>query len=385
MGTNDNDWAEWNYWITNIGVDMPYAYTIDLESSPLTVVSMQFGSGTYATPTTQYTFTGEATVIANATAIEETHYSVFGEITHSLTTGTHHNVYTYFNGNFTLDETTSISAVYGYFVESGNTKVAIYNATLSNVTGFPNNFPHPYALLTQSNATTVTPGYNYISLPTVELQAGTYFIAEKTDTTNIIASATTTSEYNCQYIGDDYSTPFNETITSVSGFMGSNSAWYVPSENYTETLYYFSHWDDDSTNATRSVSITDDVTLTAYYTTEAPTYVAVASWVSPLAQQYNSSSVAFEVSTVGSNDTGVALQIQLYNEGGAVYPENFTSATGTFTGLTNGIYTAAVYAVGDHGAADYEEVIFAVYVVSSTGEIFSIKGVPVGGIIKIKG
>jgi len=57
------------------------------------------------------------------------------------------------------------------------------------------------------------------------------------------------------------------------------------------------------------------------------------------------------------------LQIQLYNEGGAVYPENFTSATGTFTGLTNGTYTAAVYAVGDHGAADYETVVFTVVVV----------------------
>jgi hypothetical protein len=91
-------------------------------------------------------------------------------------------------------------------------------------------------------------------------------------------------------------------------------------------------------------------------------YVAVASWVSPLAQQYNSSTVAFEVSTVGSNDTNVDdhLQIQLYDEGGAVYPENFTSATGTFTGLANGTYTAAVYAEGDNGAADYETVTFTV-------------------------
>ena len=91
-------------------------------------------------------------------------------------------------------------------------------------------------------------------------------------------------------------------------------------------------------------------------------FVTVADWVSPLAQQYNSSSVAFEVSTVGSNDTNVDdhLQIQLYDEGGAVYPENFTSATGSFTGLTNGTYTAAVYAEGDNGAADYETVVFTV-------------------------
>lgn len=98
---------------------------------------------------------------------------------------------------------------------------------------------------------------------------------------------------------------------------------------------------------------------------EAPTYVAVASWVSPLAQQYNSSTVNFEVSTVGSNDTGVALQIQLYDEGGAVYAENFTSATGSFTGLVNGTYTAAVYAVGDHGASDYETVVFTVSITTS--------------------
>jgi hypothetical protein len=169
----------------------------------------------------------------------------------------------------------------------------------------------------------------------------------------------------------------------------------APSGTLTSTVYCplgepysvagASSYSFDSDTNTLTVTSSNSATVTVDYNVVSAAYVTVADWVSPLAQQYNSNSVAFEVSTVGSNDTGVALQIQLYNEGGAVYPENFTSATGTFTGLTNGIYTAAVYAVGDHGAADYEEVIFAVYVVSSTGEIFSIKGVPVGGIIKIKG
>jgi len=103
---------------------------------------------------------------------------------------------------------------------------------------------------------------------------------------------------------------------------------------------------------------------------EAPTYtyVTAADFVSPANTTYPSSTVGFEVSTAGSNDTNVDdhLQIQLYDEGGAVYPENFTSATGTFTDLVNGTYTAAVYAVGDNGASDYETVIFTVAIPEPT-------------------
>jgi hypothetical protein len=102
-----------------------------------------------------------------------------------------------------------------------------------------------------------------------------------------------------------------------------------------------------------------------YYLAYATVYVTEISWVSPLAQQYNSSTVGFEVSTTGSNDTNIALQIQLYNSSVAVYGSNFTSASGTFTSLTNGTYTAAVYAEGDNGASDYEEVIFTVYLTDS--------------------
>ncbi|MFA5365680.1 MAG: hypothetical protein WC325_10920, partial [Candidatus Bathyarchaeia archaeon] len=100
-------------------------------------------------------------------------------------------------------------------------------------------------------------------------------------------------------------------------------------------------------------------------------YVTEISTVSPEVTAYNSS-VPWQV-TVGGNETEVALQINVYNYlTGVAIGENQTSATGTFTIPTTGLYTFAVSATGSHGSSDYETVFFAVYVAESTGEILSI-------------
>ena len=88
-------------------------------------------------------------------------------------------------------------------------------------------------------------------------------------------------------------------------------------------------------------------------------YVTVASFVTPENITYPEPDVDFEVSTAGSNDTGIAVQVGLFKAGVQV-GVNQTSLTGSFTGLVNGTYTAFVTAVGDNGATDTAQVIFTV-------------------------
>jgi hypothetical protein len=121
------------------------------------------------------------------------------------------------------------------------------------------------------------------------------------------------------------------------------------------------------------------------FTVLLPTYVTEASIVKPTVTSYNGT-VTWEVDTSASNDTGITLQINVYGYlTGTPIGANQTSTTGTFTISTTGLYTFAVYAEGVNGSSDYETVFFAVYVTESTGEILSIKGVPISNIIKIKG
>ena len=121
------------------------------------------------------------------------------------------------------------------------------------------------------------------------------------------------------------------------------------------------------------------------FTVLLPTYVTEVSIVKPAVTSYNGI-VSWEVDTSASNDTGITLQINVYGYlTGTPVGANQTSATGTFTISTTGLYTFAVLAVGANGSTDYETVLFAVYVAESTGEIFSIQGIPVGVIIRIRG
>jgi hypothetical protein len=115
-------------------------------------------------------------------------------------------------------------------------------------------------------------------------------------------------------------------------------------------------------NAVVSSSYTSDPFELEYEAEDS--YVAVASWVSPENTTYTSSTVNYEVSNTG-NETGVAWQINAYLNGVPV-GANKTSATGSFTGLTNGTYTFAAYGIGDNGASDYEEIIFTVAIPEDT-------------------
>ncbi|MFA5365874.1 MAG: hypothetical protein WC325_11895 [Candidatus Bathyarchaeia archaeon] len=97
----------------------------------------------------------------------------------------------------------------------------------------------------------------------------------------------------------------------------------------------------------------------------ADTFVTDISVVNPENITYTSSTVDFEVSTAGSNDTGIAVQVALYNNSVQV-GSNQTSLTGSFTGLTNGTHTIAVSAIGDNLATDYETVVFTVAIPEDT-------------------
>lgn len=97
----------------------------------------------------------------------------------------------------------------------------------------------------------------------------------------------------------------------------------------------------------------------------ADTFITDISVVNPENITYTSSTVDFEVSTAGSNDTGISVQVALYNNSVQV-GSNQTSLTGSFTGLTNGTYTIAVSAIGDNLATDYETVVFTVAIPEDT-------------------
>jgi hypothetical protein len=97
------------------------------------------------------------------------------------------------------------------------------------------------------------------------------------------------------------------------------------------------------------------------YTESEDTYVTVADWVSPVnGTTSNSSTIPFEISTVGSNETGITVTVTLRNSTGAQIGDNQTTLTGSFTGLTNDTYTAYVTAIGDNGASDTDQTIFTV-------------------------
>jgi hypothetical protein len=94
------------------------------------------------------------------------------------------------------------------------------------------------------------------------------------------------------------------------------------------------------------------------------TYVLTNSIMAPENTTYASGNVDWNVTSSG-NETGVTYQINAYLDGTPV-GANQTSATGSFTGLSNGTYTFAVYGIGDNGASDYETVIFTVAIPSDT-------------------
>jgi parallel beta-helix repeat protein len=143
------------------------------------------------------------------------------------------------------------------------------------------------------------------------------------------------------------------------------SVTWTPSSGSIRVDFDVDGSNQSTTTSPVSVNMASDHTVIAYFMEGEDSYVTVASFVTPENTTYTSSTVNFEVSTVGSNDTNIVVQVALYNQSVQV-GVNQTTLTGSFTGLVNGTYTAAVYAVGDNGASDYTTVIFTVAIPEPT-------------------
>lgn len=96
------------------------------------------------------------------------------------------------------------------------------------------------------------------------------------------------------------------------------------------------------------------------------TYTLEISSVSPEENAtITSSTLNYEFTNTG-NDTVSTVQVALYLSNGTQVGTNQTSLTGSFTGLTNNTYMLAASVAGDHGASDYETVVFTVAIPPDT-------------------
>lgn len=72
MGTNPDDWAQWNYWITSLGTAAPPLYTVTIDSTPMTGIQIEYNGVQRYTPDVEYAFTG--TMIVNAPSSVDSYY-----------------------------------------------------------------------------------------------------------------------------------------------------------------------------------------------------------------------------------------------------------------------------------------------------------------------
>lgn len=206
-----------------------------------------------------------------------------------------------------------------------------------------------------------------------EPQHGAWGSEEEQDFTSptfaSLSSSTTVASASCQF----NSTWTDETsLATTGGYIFStnntglwvNDTWSAFSSNpqaitVSKTLnstvgavIQWLYYANDTSNNWNATAL-QNITITA-----ADTYTLSASWDSPTNTTYPTSTVNFNVTTTG-NETGVTRQIQLLN-GTSPVGANQTSASGSWINLVNGTYTACVTVGGDHGATDYETIIFSV-------------------------
>lgn len=277
MGTNPDDWEQWNYWITH---DNPTLNTVTVKSSP-TPIQFSYNGKQYYTPHSSYTFTGTSVISVPSEVSGEKNNVLFGAADHS---GGQQGypIYTYASGPYQLNYSAVVNSIYIYTPLSGNVKLAIYNAQKYSIPGWVGTDYHPYQLLSKSQPTScMAESWNLISIPTVSLSPGVYFIAIKGDTNRMIGASglpitpVEGAKYGYdQFIKESYDTDFSQTFPQVEGAMGNDASVYVPLSEVELTPYYFVKWNDGSTSPTRTITINSDIELIALYSTtpiETPT------------------------------------------------------------------------------------------------------------------
>lgn len=363
-----DDWVQWNYFINHLGqgLSTPTLYAISLNSSPAPTATVTFQGLAQTTNTLGFSFnvSSSYTLSAISAYVATTMYPTsLGISSTTVSTGGYYP-FMYFNGPYTLNSSVTISLLGFYAGITGSVRLAIYNESTYVISGWgAGTNEHPYCLETYSSSTyCVANTWTQISVSTVTLPAGDYFIAASFDTNKILATYTSGS-YSYygrgQYITQAYGTAFNSTLSTVEGAVNFDFCSFAESSPTTLVPYSFSQWEDGSTSLSRTLSmanITSNGTFTASYI--GSTYPSITI-IYPLNTTYVATTIPINFTASGGTIDQMWWNIQ-YSNGSWVYAMNQTFTVATSVTLTVGSYTAYEYANNTLGNVGYSTVTFSV-------------------------
>jgi hypothetical protein len=245
------------------GIVPPPIYQITLDSNiPGTL--FKIGDNTYSTPFTGTKFAGNYTVSMPSSIKVYSHTPLFGETTIRSSGGGYY-VYIYTAGPYTINSSATVSSINLYTVAAGKAKVAIYNSTTYSYDSYPPNWSYPNDLIVASGEQQCPANtWNTFNITTTTLNSGTYFLAIKIDTNGMITYGPAQG-YVGQVIAANYADPFPNPFGTIQSQMGANPSVYIPLAPIQTATYNFTYWEDQSTNPTRTISLTTNMTLTATY------------------------------------------------------------------------------------------------------------------------
>jgi hypothetical protein len=243
------------------GIVPPSTYQLSIDSN-VAAVPFNVSGSTYSTPFASSEFAGNYTVSMPSSVKVYTHNPLFGGTTVGGGGGYYSYIYT--AGPYTINSSVTVSQINLYTVVAGKAKVAIYGSTTYNLTGWPDNYPHPGNLIVASAETQCQANsWNTINISSTQLFAGTYFLAVKINTSGMLTASS--RGFFGQFISTNYADAFPNPFSTIAGGMAAEYAVYIPLGPIQATTYGFTYWEDHSTNPTRTINLTTNMTLTATY------------------------------------------------------------------------------------------------------------------------
>ena len=266
------DWETWHYWINNLNPPNPVANVVTVNTNPTIMATSVINGVNNSMPSTAYGYPSQVlNVSVSPTAVNYGYSGVlFGDTAIGKGTGSGYYCYEYCSGENVISTQVTGSKCFFYSAAVGYVKLGLYDSVVKNVAGYPDNRNYPDVLLAQSAPTLCHIGWNEVDLnQTVTLPAGVYFIDVKISANSMIC-------YGADQLWEglfklaDYSSDFMGSYGNPDGGFSSRLAVYFGSAAPVVTTYYFDHWNDGITTASRQISASTTTTYTAYYTTTPP-------------------------------------------------------------------------------------------------------------------
>ncbi len=180
------------------------------------------------------------------------HMSMFGNTEIGGSSGFAPFIYT--AGPYYVATPSTVSDISLYTKTSGNTKVALY----SELNGDPN------ALLTESATEQCSEdAWHTFDVPDVTIQPGNYFIAIKIDKNGMLSG--TSRIWFGKFRTQPFTSSFPNPFGPVEGATGAEYSVYIPSGPIQVNTYEFDMWENGSTDPTRIIDVSSDMSLTATY------------------------------------------------------------------------------------------------------------------------